>query len=287
MGQQWDVIAKAADTVAGRLGRAPVGAVLGSGLSECVDNLERPQVLQYRDIPGMAMPTKEGHRGALIYGTQGGVPVLALCGRIHMYEGRPTTEVAMGVRLLSMLGVHTLLVTSAVESVDPSLLPGQIMLVEDHLKMSGASVLKGDHDDRFGPRFPDMFGAYDPALRDTIDEVGKLAGVSLEKGILAHVQGPERETPAEVRLTVSAGARASSMSMVPDVVVARQRGMRVAGLACVTSMGAGIGDSVTRTARARGQSLASSALHSSNMQALLSGALPRLAHLPERRPTGA
>lgn len=283
MGQQWDVVAKAADVVAARCGRAPVGVVLGTGMSECLDNLDHPQVMQYSAIPGMPKPTTSGHRGALIYGTHAGTPVLALCGRIHMYEGRPPHEVAMGVRLLSLLGVHSLIVTSAVGSVDRDLLPGQIMLVEDHVNLSGTSVLSGEHDDRFGPRFPDMSRAYDRDISDILEEVGQLTGVTLERGVLAQFHGPAYETPAEVRLAQKVGARVVSMSMVPDVLVAQQRGIRVAGLACVTNLGAGL----HRGTLKHDDVLASSVVHAANIQALLSGAISRLANLPERRPSKA
>ncbi len=273
MGQAWDQVAKAADKVGARLGRAPIGLVLGSGLSECLDNLEHPQVMPFGEIPGMPRPTTVGHPGAVIYGFQNDVPVLALSGRIHMYEGRTEREVAMGVRLLSLLGVHTLVVTSAVGSVDTTLLPGHMMIVEDHINMSGTSVLSGEHEDRFGPRFPDMSRAYDPELIRTLEEVGKLAGVTLSRGVLAQFHGPSYETPAEVRLAQTVGARVVSMSMVPEVLAARQRGMRVAGLACVTNLGSGLQSDTLK----HDHVLAASAQHSANLQVLLSGSLPRLA----------
>ena len=279
MGQQWDVVAKAADVVAARCGRAPVGVVLGTGLSECLDNLDHPQVMEFSDIPGMPIPTSVSHRGALIYGAHGDVPVLALCGRTHMYEDRTPHEVAMGIRLLSLLGVHSLIVTSAVSSVDPELLPGTIMLVEDHVNLSGTSVLSGEHDDRFGPRFPNMNQAYDPDVASILEEVGQLGGVSLERGVLAQFHGPAYETPAEVRFAQTVGARVVSMSMVPDVDVAQQRGMRVAGLACVTNMGAGL----RRGSPPPEEVLSSNVIHASTIQTLLSGAVTRLAVLPEHR----
>lgn len=279
MGQQWDMVAKAADAVAARCGRAPVGVVLGTGLSECLDNLDHPQVMEFSDIPGMPIPTSVSHRGALIYGAHGDVSVLALCGRTHMYEARTPHEVAMGIRLLSLLGVHSLIVTSAVSSVDPELLPGTIMLVEDHVNLSGTSVLSGEHDDRFGPRFPNMNQAYDPDVASILEEVGQLGGVSLERGVLAQFHGPAYETPAEVRFAQTVGARVVSMSMVPDVDVAQQRGMRVAGLACVTNMGAGL----RRGSPPPEEVLSSNVIHASTIQTLLSGAVTRLAVLPEHR----
>jgi purine-nucleoside phosphorylase len=270
---QYDMLTRAADAVTERLGRASVGVVLGSGLSEALDSLDRPQYLRYADIPGMPVTQTAGHPGALLYGRAGSVPVLALCGRIHIYEGRTLAEVAMPVRLLSMLGVQTLLVTSAVGSADPTLKPGHIMLVEDHINLSGVNILSGDEDARLGPRFPDMTQAYDPGVLATLEETARLAGVSVSRGVLAHFHGPSYETPAEVRMARQLGARVVSMSMVPEVLIARQRGMRVGGLANVTNMAAGLDSRPLR----HEDVLRSSAENVSYLQALLAGALPRLA----------
>jgi purine-nucleoside phosphorylase len=269
---QYETLTRAADAVAEKLGRAPVGVVLGTGLSEALDSLERPQYLQYADIPGMPVTRTAGHLGALLHGRAGGVPVLALCGRVHIYEGRSLADIAMPVRLLSLLGVHTLLVTSAVGSTDPALKPGHIMLVEDHINFSGVNVLSGDEEPRLGPRFPDMTQAYDPEVLRILDETARLAGVTCSRGVLAHFHGPSYETPAEVRMAASAGARVVSMSMVPEVLVARQRGMRVGGLANVTNMAAGLEGRPLR----HEDVLRSSAANVANVQALLAGALPRL-----------
>ncbi|HTE04802.1 MAG TPA: purine-nucleoside phosphorylase [Planctomycetota bacterium] len=272
MASQYEMLTRAADAVAEKLGRAPIGVVLGSGLSEALDSLERPQYLQYADIPGMPMTRTAGHPGALLFGRAGGVPVLALCGRIHIYEGRSLSDVAMPVRLLSLLGVHTLLVTSAVGSADPALKPGDIMLVEDHINFSGVNVLAGDEEPRLGPRFPDMTAAYDSEALRILEETARLAGVSCSRGVLAHFHGPSYETPAEVAMARAAGARVVSMSMVPEVLVARQRGMRVAGLANVTNMAAGLQGRPLR----HEEVLRSSAANVANLQGLLAGALPRL-----------
>ncbi len=272
MVSQYEMLTRAADVVAEKLGRAPIGVVLGSGLSEALDSLERPQYLQYADIPGMPVTRTAGHPGALLYGRASGVPVLALCGRIHIYEGRSLAEVAMPVRLLSLLGVHTLLVTSAVGSTVAELKPGDIMLVEDHINFSGVNVLAGDEDPRLGPRFPDMTAAYDPEALRILEETAVLAKVNCSRGVLAHFHGPSYETPAEVRMARACGARVVSMSMVPEVLVARQRGMRVGGLANVTNMAAGLEDRPLR----HEEVLRSSAANVATLQALLAGALPRL-----------
>jgi purine-nucleoside phosphorylase len=280
LGSQYDMLARAADAVAGRLGRAPVGVVLGSGLSEALDSVDRPQFMEYAEIPGMPMTRTPGHPGSLLYGHCGKVPVLALCGRIHLYEGRPMDDVAMPVRVLSLLGVHTLLVTSSVGSADPDLQPGHIMLVEDHVNLSGANVLTGDEDNRLGPRFPDMTRAYDADVLAVLEATARLAGVPSSRGVLAHFLGPSYETPAEVRMARTLGARVVSMSMVPEVMVARQRGMRVGGLANVTNMAAGLAAGPL----SHEQVLRASATNVHALQALLAGALPRLATWTAARP---
>jgi len=276
MPSPYDVLAKAADAVAARLGRAPVGVVLGSGLSEALDALDHPQFMDYAEIPGLPVTSIAGHLGALLYGRCGDTSVLALCGRVHVHEGRPAAEIAAPVRLLSLLGVHTLIVTSSVGSTDPELLPGHLMLVEDHVNLSGVNVLAGPEDLRLGPRFPDMSKAYDPEVLAILEDTASRAGVVASRGSVVHFQGPSYETPAEVRLARLLGARAVTMSMVPEVLAARQRGMRVGGLASVTNMAAGLSEKTLT----HEDVLVSSAANAGYVQTLLMGALPRLATYP-------
>jgi len=274
----FEQLTRGADLASQRLGRAGVGVVLGSGLSEALDNLERPQFLPYAEIPGMPQPTTVGHRGALVRGTCNGVPVFGLCGRVHLYEGRPGHEVIAGVRLLSLLGVHTLVVTSAVGSTDVTMGPGSLMLVSDHINFSGQNVLVGEHDPRFGPRFPDLSDGYDAGVMSTLDATAALIGLQLERGILAQFLGPTYESPAEVRMARELGARVVSMSMVPEMVAARQRGMRVAGIACVTNLAAGVQAGPIH----HEDVLIHSASLAANVGALICGAAPRLASRSEQ-----
>jgi purine-nucleoside phosphorylase len=232
--------------------------------------------MEYAEIPGMPVTQTAGHRAALLYGHVGGTAVLGLCGRVHVYEDRPLADVVAPVRLLSLLGVHTLVVTSTMGSVDPELLPGHIMLVEDHVNLSGVNVLAGPEDLRLGTRFPDMTLAYDPEVLAILEETAARAEVPAGRGTVVHFRGPSYETPAEVRLARLLGARAVTMSMVPEVLAARQRGMRVGGLACVTNMAAGLGEHPLTHEGV----LASSATYFGHVQALLMGALPRLATYP-------
>jgi purine-nucleoside phosphorylase len=272
----YDVLAKAADAVAARLGRAPVGVVLGSGLSEALDTVEHPKFMEYAEIPGMPVTQTAGHRAALLYGHVGKTPVLALCGRVHVYEDRPLADVIAPVRLISLLGVHTLIVTSTMGSVDPELPPGHVMLVEDHVNLSGVNVLAGPQDIRLGSRFPDMTHAYDPEVTAILEDTAARAQVPAGRGTIVQFRGPSYETPAEVRLARLLGARAVTMSMVPEVLAARQRGMRVGGVACVTNMAAGLADHRLSHEGV----LASGAVIVGHLQTLLMGALPRLATYP-------
>jgi len=277
LASQYDLLSKAADQVADRLGRAPVGVVLGSGLSEVLESLEQVRFLDYREIPGMPEPTTIGHRGALLFGiANNDIPILALCGRTHIYEQRPLEELTAGIRLLSLLGVHTLVVTSAVGSLRDSSPPGHMVLIEDHINLSGTNVLAGPHDPRFGPRFPDMAEAYDKGLLSVMELTAQQVDLPLQRTILVQTAGPSYETPAEVRLARSLGAGVVSMSMVPDVVTARQRGMRVVGLGCVTNMASGLSSGPLL----HDEVLLHSAEISANLHTLLSGALSRLAEPP-------
>lgn len=248
--------------------------MLGSGLSEALESIDRPQFLEFADIPHMPVTRTAGHPGSLMHGWCGEVAVLALCGRIHLYEGRPIADVVFGVRMLSMLGVHTLLVTSAVGSADRALAPGHIVLIEDHLNLSGVNVLAGDEEPRLGPRFPDLTHAYDPEVLRVLEETAARAGVPTGRGVVAQFHGPSYETPAEVRMAQKLGARVVSMSMVPEVMVARQRGLRVGGIASVTNFAAGL----ETAPLAHEDVLSMSAANASNLQAVLLGAIPQLGH---------
>jgi purine-nucleoside phosphorylase len=272
VGTHYEQLAKAADVVAARLGRGSVGVVLGSGLSEALDSVDRPQFMEYEDIPNMPGTATAGHPGSLLHGYVDDVPVLALCGRIHAYEGRPLSDVAFGVRLLSLLGVHTLLVTSAVGSADPSLPPGHLCLIEDHLNFSGVNVLAGEEEERLGPRFPDLTGAYDPEVLRVLSATAQRAGLAVGRGVLAQFHGPSYETPAEVHMARQMGARVIGMSMVPEVVAARQRGLRTGGIATVTNFAAGLQPG----ALSHEDVLRMSAASASSVQSLLAGAIPQL-----------
>ena len=231
----------ARDAVTSRLaGREPtVALVLGSGLGGLAERIAGAVRIPYRDIPGFHAPTVEGHRGELVVGALGGRTVLAQSGRFHMYEGFSAREHVLPVRVFAALGIRTLIVTNAAGGVRRSFGAGTIMLIADHLNLTGqnpliGAVMEGDE------RFPDMTAAYDPAYQDLARATASRLGIPLEEGVYAGLLGPTYETPAEVRMLERLGADAVGMSTVAEVIAARARGMRCLGFSLVTNPGAGI-----------------------------------------------
>jgi purine-nucleoside phosphorylase len=218
-----------------------VGIVLGSGLAGLADAVERPVVIPYAQVPGVPEPTVPGHRGEFVAGTLEGVPVILQRGRLHLYEGHDPATAVFPVRLMAGLGVEMLVVTNAAGGIRASITPPALMLISDHLNLTGRSPLMGPAPDG-EPRFPDMSAAYDPALRALAREVARDAGVTLHEGVYAGLLGPSFETPAEIRMLATLGADAVGMSTVLEVIAARARGLRVLGISTITNPAAGITD---------------------------------------------
>jgi len=218
-----------------------VGIILGSGLGSFAENLEEKKVFNYADLPNFPRVSVPGHAGRLVLGHLDGQPTVAMQGRIHHYEGYSPVQVAFPARVLCALGIRVLMVTNASGSINPSFIPGDLMAIVDHLNLAGWNPLEGPNDDRLGPRFPDMSAAYDPALVALMFESAARQGVALKKGVYAMLRGPSYETPAEIHALRILGADAVGMSTVPEVIVARHMGVKVAGLSCITNLGAGIG----------------------------------------------
>jgi len=224
-------------------GRSPkVGLVLGSGLGGLGDQVEDASVFEFSELPGFPEPTVAGHAGRLIIGRLSGVEVACLQGRVHLYEGHPATAVQPLIRTLKLLGCDTLVLTNAAGALDTDAKPGQLMLITDHINGQGTNPLLGPNDDRFGPRFPPMTGAYDATLRSRMKEVASERGVTLREGVYMALLGPTFETPAEIRMCQAMGANAVGMSTVPEVIVARHCGMQCAAVSVLTNMGAGLAD---------------------------------------------
>ncbi|MGO8999944.1 MAG: purine-nucleoside phosphorylase [Polyangiaceae bacterium] len=234
-----------------------VGVVLGSGLGAFGDSLDGLTKLPYAEIPHMPVSRVAGHAGNLCFGAVRGVPVVCMQGRVHMYEGHPVSSVVHGVRTMARLGVKCVLLTNAAGGVEPAWSAGDLMLVTDHLNLTGTSPLIGANDESMGPRFPDMTRAYDEALRAALKEVAAAAGIALREGVYAGLLGPTYETPAEVRMIRGLGAQAVGMSTVAEVIALRHMGVRVGALSCITNLAAGITSAtlnhkeVEETARAR------------------------------------
>jgi purine-nucleoside phosphorylase len=217
-----------------------LGVVLGSGLGGLVDAMEGRIEIPYRDIPGFAQSTVAGHAGQLVLGTLGGVPMAAMQGRVHLYEGYDLAEVVFPIRVLVKLGVEGVVVTNAAGSVNPSFDEREIMLITDHLNLSTMNPLVGKNDPDVGVRFPDMSTAYDAEYLKVARIVAADMGLKVQEGVYAGLLGPSYETPAEVRMLHVLGGDAVGMSTVNEVIAARHMGARVLGISCISNKGAGL-----------------------------------------------
>lgn len=219
-----------------------VGLILGSGLGTLADDIDNSTVIPYTDIPGFAKSGAIGHANELVIGELEGKTVLAMKGRFHYYEGFTMDEVTFPVRVMKALGIETLIVTNACGAVNTSFKPGELMLIEDHINLTGQNPLIGPNNDALGTRFPDMTNVYDKDLRALASDVAQAQGFELQSGVYAWWSGPTYETPAEIRMMRAIGADAAGMSTVPEAIVARHSEMRVLGISCLTNMAAGILD---------------------------------------------
>lgn len=234
---------QAARTIRSRTGLKPeVAIVLGSGLGGFADEFAEAVAIPYGEIPGFATSTAEGHAGRLVIGRVGLVPVIAMQGRVHYYEGYSLEEVTFPIRVFKLLGIKRLILTNAAGGIDIELNQGALMVISDHLNLMGVNPLRGPNDEKFGPRFPDMSEAYSRELQQLAVEVARTLGIEIRRGIYAALAGPSYETPAEIHMFRACGADAVGMSTVPETIVARQMGIEVLGISCITNMAAGISD---------------------------------------------
>lgn len=218
----------------------PVAIVLGSGLGSFAEDLADSNKIPYNDIPGFARATVEGHAGRLVIGKLSDVMVAAMQGRFHFYEGYSLEDVTFPIRVLKLLGVHTLVLTNAAGSLNVEFTPGSLMVISDHLNLLGDNPLRGENDERFGPRFPDLTSVYSPEFQNIVIDEGNAMGLELRRGIYAALSGPSYETPAEIHMVRTLGADAVGMSTVPEAIVARHMGMNVVGISCITNLAAGV-----------------------------------------------
>lgn len=220
--------------------RPKIVLILGSGLGAFADEFTRAVRIPYRNIPGFPRSTIEGHAGRLVVGKVENIPVAAMQGRVHFYEGYPITEVVFPMRVFGLMGIRAAILTNAAGAINLNFSQGALVVIRDHMNLQGANPLIGPNDTRFGPRFPDMSQAYCKPYRDLAKAEAKKLGIPIHEGIYAALSGPSFETPAEIRCFKTIGADMVGMSTVPEVIVARHMGLRVLGISCVTNMAAGI-----------------------------------------------
>src|SRR6266550_4340821 len=233
----------AARTIQARTSEQPlIAVVLGSGLGGFAEEFEGSVRISYQQIPGLVTSTAQGHAGSLVIGKVEGVPVLAMQGRVHYYEGYSLEEVTFPIRTFKLLGIKTIILTNAAGGINVQLSQGALMVISDHMNLMGSNPLRGTNDERFGPRFPDMSAVYSPALQEIVIEEARAMEVEVRRGIYAALAGPNYETPAEIHMLRNFGADAVGMSTVPEAIVARHMDMEVLGISCITNMAAGIGD---------------------------------------------
>jgi len=211
-----------------------IGIILGSGLGNLVDGFDHPVSIRFADIPDFPIPTVEGHKGAVAAGSLAGVSVLAFSGRAHYYEGYTMEEICFPVRVMSGLGVETVIITNAAGAVNETYSPGDVVMIADHINLMGDNPLRGTTD------FIDMTEAYSRELRAVAHDAADDLGLKLEEGVYLVLSGPSFESPAEIRMMRIMGADLVGMSTIPEVIMANRLGMKVLGLSMVTNMAAGI-----------------------------------------------
>lgn len=221
-----------------------IGLILGSGLGELAQEAENKIEIPYENIPHFPVSTVEGHAGQLVYGELGGKKVIAMQGRFHYYEGYSMQDVTFPVRVMKAIGVHSLIVTNAAGGVNENFTPGDLMMITDHINLTGDNPLMGPNDNELGVRFVDMSDVYNKEYQALIEQAAEKQGVALQSGVYAGFSGPTYETPAEVRMARTLGADAVGMSTVPEAIVAKHSDLKVAGISCITNLAAGMQESL-------------------------------------------
>lgn len=222
--------------------RPRIGLVLGSGLGDFADEFASAAKIPYAKIPNFPRSTAIGHAGWLVIGNVGEIPVAAMQGRVHLYEGYSVKQVVFPVRVFARMGIKAVILTNAAGGINRNYSEGGLVVIRDHINLQGVNPLAGPNEDRFGLRFPDLTYAYDREFHRFITEEGKTLGLNIHQGVYVAVPGPSYETPAEIYSFRAIGADLVGMSTVPEVIAARHSGIRVLGLSCVTNMAAGITD---------------------------------------------
>jgi purine-nucleoside phosphorylase len=253
--------------------RPQIGLVLGSGLGAFADSLADATRVPYADIPGFPRSTAIGHAGQMVLGHAGSVPVAAMQGRAHLYEGYSSQEVTFPIRVFERMGIRAVILTNAAGGINLSYSQGALVVVRDHINLQGSNPLVGPNDDRFGVRFPDMTHAYAKEYRQIAREEAAKLGIDPHEGLYAALLGPSYETPAEIEYLRRIGADLVGMSTVAEVIAARHMGIKVLAISCVTNMAAGILDQPLSHAEV----METGERVKTIFEALLRAVLPRLA----------
>jgi len=217
-----------------------VAIILGSGLGVLTEDIDNAVKIPYSAIPNFPISTVSGHAGELIIGSINNIDIIAMNGRVHYYEGHSIYDVTFPIRILALLGIKTLILTNAAGGINTGYVPGSFMVIRDHINFSGVSPLRGKNLEEFGPRFPDMTEVYNKELMEKMKAVVYKITQKRYEGVYAYMQGPQYETPAEVKMLKVLGADAVGMSTVPEAIVARHCGIDVVGISCITNMASGI-----------------------------------------------
>lgn len=243
MNQIYEKLLKCTESVKARIQFRPeIALVLGSGLGDYAKEMDVKESISYSEIEGFPVSTVPGHEGRFLFGYVKGVPIVAMQGRVHYYEGYPITDVVLPVRLMGLLGAKTVILTNAAGGVNFNFQPGDLMMITDHITTVVPSPLIGANIDELGPRFPDMSEVYDKELREIIRQAARNTGISLQQGVYVQLTGPAYETPAEIRMCRTWGADAVGMSTACEAVAARHMGLKVCGISCITNMASGMSD---------------------------------------------
>ncbi len=219
-----------------------VGIILGSGLGDYVDSIDKTLEIPYEDIPELPVSTVPGHKGCFVLGKRANKNLMIMQGRIHLYEGYTMKKITLPLRIMIKKGIRALIITNAAGGINRGFKPGDLMVITDHINLMGDNPLIGPNLESFGPRFPDMTEAYDKELINTALAVGRKLGIDIKKGVYAGLKGPSYETPAEIEMLRRMGADAVGMSTIPEVIVARHSGIKTLAISCISNMAAGIMD---------------------------------------------
>ena len=231
------------DNIRSRTNFVPkLALVLGSGLGDFAETIRICETIDYSSIEGFPVSTVAGHKGRFVFGYVENVPVVIMQGRVHYYEGYDMADVVLPIRLMYMLGAKTLILTNAAGGIDPSLCPGDLMLITDQISSFVPSPLRGANMEQLGPRFPDMSCIYDKRLGQILEKTAAALDMPLKKGIYLQMGGPNYESPAEVRMCKTLGADAVGMSTACEAVAANHMGMKICGISCISNMASGISE---------------------------------------------